>query len=32
MALGFVLYAGVEFAERKLLRWKDQTYATNFKL
>ncbi|WP_201190250.1 ABC transporter permease [Pseudomonas fluorescens] len=32
MALGFVLYAGVELAERKLLRWKDQTYATNFKL
>lgn len=32
MALGFVLYAGVELAERKLLRWKDQTYATHFKL
>lgn len=32
MALGFVLYAGVELAERKLLRWKDQTYATHFQL
>lgn len=32
MALGFVLYAGVELIERKLLRWKDQTYATHFKL
>jgi NitT/TauT family transport system permease protein len=32
MALGFLLYAGVELIERKLLGWKDQTYATNFKL
>lgn len=32
MALGFVLYAGVELLERKLLRWKDQTYAPHFKL
>lgn len=32
MALGFVLYAGVDIAEKRLLRWKDQTYATNFKL
>ena len=32
MALGFVLYAGVDVAEKRLLRWKDQTYATNFKL
>lgn len=32
MALGFVLYAGVDLAERKLLRWKDQSYATHFKL
>ncbi|MBO9352685.1 ABC transporter permease subunit [Bordetella petrii] len=32
MALGFVLYAGVDIAENRLLRWKDQTYATNFKL
>jgi len=32
MALGFVLYAGVDIAEKRLLRWKDQTYATQFKL
>ncbi|CAB3634733.1 Riboflavin transport system permease protein RibX [Achromobacter mucicolens] len=32
MALGFVLYAGVDVAEKRLLRWKDQTYATQFKL
>ncbi|EHK66796.1 ABC transporter permease [Achromobacter arsenitoxydans] len=32
MLLGFVLYAGVDFAEKRLLRWKDQTYATQFKL
>jgi NitT/TauT family transport system permease protein len=32
MALGFVLYAGVDLAERKLLRWKDQSFATHFKL
>ncbi|MFF7710835.1 ABC transporter permease subunit [Pseudomonas sp. NPDC007930] len=32
MALGFVLYAGVELAERTLLRWKDQTYAPHFTL
>jgi len=32
MALGFVLYAGVDVAEKRLLRWKDQTDATNFKL
>ncbi|CAB3644321.1 MAG: ABC transporter permease [Achromobacter sp.] len=32
MLLGFVLYAGVDIAEKRLLRWKDQTYATQFKL
>ncbi|WP_313620485.1 ABC transporter permease [Achromobacter sp.] len=32
MLLGFVLYAGVDVAEKRLLRWKDQTYATQFKL
>lgn len=32
MALGFVLYAGIDVAEKRLLRWKDQTYATQFKL
>lgn len=32
MLLGFVLYAGVDIAERTLLRWKDQTYAPQFKL
>ncbi|KAF1042761.1 ABC transporter permease [Xylophilus sp.] len=32
MALGFVLYAGVDFAEKRLLGWKDQPYATQFKL
>ncbi|MCD0503207.1 ABC transporter permease [Bordetella petrii] len=32
MALGFVLYAGVDVAEKRLLGWKDQTYATQFKL
>ncbi|VGO10960.1 Hydroxymethylpyrimidine ABC transporter, transmembrane component [plant metagenome] len=32
MLLGFVLYAGVDIAEARLLRWKDQTYATHFKL
>ncbi|CAJ48353.1 ABC transporter permease [Bordetella avium] len=32
MLLGFVLSAGVDIAEKRLLRWKDQTYATQFKL
>ncbi|MCV6904088.1 MAG: ABC transporter permease [Achromobacter xylosoxidans] len=32
MLMGFVLYAGVDIAEKRLLRWKDQTYATQFKL
>lgn len=32
MLLGFVLYAGVDIAEKRLLRWKDQTYATQFRL
>jgi len=32
MLLGFVLYAGVDVLEKRLLRWKDQTYATQFKL
>ena len=31
MLLGFVLYAGVDLAEKRLLGWKDQTYATQFK-
>lgn len=32
MVLGFVLYAGIDVIEARLLKWKDKTYAPSFQM